>query len=38
VIVGRVGAAAQPVDAAADPERFLVVTNWFEALLERVGN
>ncbi len=25
-------------DAAVEPERFLVVVNWFEELLERVGN
>jgi hypothetical protein len=25
-------------DEALEPERFLVVVNWFEELLERVGN
>jgi Tol biopolymer transport system component len=40
VVVQDVGAAG--VNAAADealePERFLVVVNWFEELLERLGN
>ena len=30
------GAAA--ADGAVEPERFLVVVNWFEELLERVEN
>ena len=38
VIVGRTNFATQRDDAASAPERFLVVTNWFEELLERVGN
>ncbi len=30
--------AEAPGDGPASPERFLVVVNWFEELLERVGN
>ncbi len=36
VIVGQMNVAAQQADSA--PERFLVVTNWFEELRQRVPN
>ena len=36
-VVGMSGSAAA-ADGAVEPERFLVVVNWFEELLERVGN
>ncbi len=40
VIPQNVGAAGSDAaaDGAVEPERFLVVVNWFEELLERVGN
>ena len=43
VIVGRRGASLQQDDADSDgdtpePERFIVVTNWFEELRQRMGN
>ena len=38
VIVGRLNLATQQDDAASEPERFIVVTNWFEELRERMGN
>ena len=38
VIVGRLGAATQQDDAASAPERFIMVTNWFEELRQRMGN
>ena len=38
VIVGRFGAAAPQDASTSDPERFLVVTNWFEELRQRMGN
>ena len=38
VIVGRFGAAPQRDDADSEPERFIVVTNWFEELRGRMGN
>ena len=38
VIVGSVETAASADGADPDPERFLVITNWFEALRERAGN
>ena len=34
----RVGAATDREDATSEPERFVVVTNWFEELKERMGN
>ena len=37
VIVGRLNSPA-PLGTAASPERFIVVTNWFEELRQRVGN
>ncbi len=33
-----VDVSATPDSASADPERFLVVTNFFEVLRERIGN
>ena len=33
-----VAGANTAADDAAEPERFLVVVNWFEELLERMGN
>ena len=36
VIAGRVNFVQE--DAASEPERFLVVTNWFEELRQRMGN
>ena len=38
VIVGRLSVATQQEDAASAPERFIVVTNWFEELRQRMGN
>ncbi len=38
VIVGRLGAATQQDDVASEPERFIVVTNWFEELRQRMGS
>ncbi len=38
VIVGRMPSATAQDGAASAPERFIVVTNWFEELRERVGN
>ncbi len=38
VIAGRLDVATLQDDASSAPERFIVVTNWFEALLDRVGN
>ena len=33
-----VAGANTAADEAPEPERFLVVVNWFEELLERMGN
>jgi len=38
VIVGLLGIATAPDDADSEPERFIVVTNWFEELRQRMGN
>jgi len=38
VIVGRVNLAFLQEDAASEPERFVVVVNWFTELRERVPN
>ena len=38
VIAGRLDVARQQDEASSEPERFLVITNWFEALRQRVGN
>ena len=38
VIAGRTNVATQQEDAASAPERFIVVTNWFEELRQRMGN
>ena len=39
VIVGQnAGVSATPDGAAAEPERFIVVTNWFEELRQRMGS
>ena len=38
VIPQLVGAATAPGGAAPQAERFIVVVNWFEELLERLGN
>ncbi len=38
VIVGRLNVATQQEDAASEPERFIVVTNWFEELRQRMSN
>ncbi len=38
VIVGLSGLARAPDGAASEPERFIVVTNWFEELRQRMGN
>ncbi len=38
VIVGRLNLGTQQDDAASEPERFIVVTNWFEELRQRMGN
>ena len=38
VIVGRTNVTTQQEDAASAPERFIVVTNWFEELRQRMGN
>ncbi len=37
VIAGRIGVATQQDDPASNPERFIVVTNWFEELRQRMG-
>ncbi|MDH3208710.1 MAG: protein kinase, partial [Gemmatimonadota bacterium] len=36
-IVARTPSDSEPENAASDPERFLVVTNWFTELRERMG-
>ena len=38
IIVGRLNLATPQDDAASEPERFIVVTNWFEELRQRMGN
>ena len=38
VIVGRVNLAIEPDGVASEPERFILVTNWFEELRQRMGN
>jgi len=38
VIVGLLGIATAPDDADSEAERFIVVTNWFEELRQRMGN
>ncbi len=38
VVAQTVGAAVNLEGGASEPERFIVVVNWFEELLERVGN
>ena len=38
VIVGRLNVLTQQADSASEPERFIVVTNWFEELRQRMGN
>ncbi len=35
---GHLNPAGSAPDSAAEPERFIVITNWFEALKERLGN
>ena len=38
VVPQDVGATTAPQGAAPRAERFIVVVNWFEELLDRVGN
>ena len=38
VIAGRVNLAIGQEDAASEPERFIVITNWFEELRQRMAN
>ena len=38
VVVQNVTAATDPDEGATEPLRFLVVTNWFEELRQRMGN
>jgi len=38
VIAGRTNVATQQDDAASGSERFIMVTNWFEELRQRMGN
>ena len=38
VIAGLLGIATAPDDADSESERFIVVTNWFEELRQRMGN
>ncbi len=38
VIAGRISFATQQDDAASNPERFIVVTNWLDELSRRMGN
>ncbi len=38
IIAQDVGASADGNGADFEPERFIVVTNWFEELRERMGN
>ena len=40
VIVGRLGVLTlvNKRTSASEPERFIVVTNWFEELRQRMGN
>ena len=37
VIVGRLNVVTQRDDPASEPERFIVVVNWFEELRQRMG-
>ena len=36
-VVENLGAVADLEGAASDPARFLIVTNWFEELRQRMG-
>ncbi len=38
VIAGLLRPATAPDGVASEPERFIMVTNWFEELRERMGN
>ena len=38
VVPQAAGVSATPEGAASEPERFIVVTNWFEELRQRMGN
>ncbi len=38
VVPQNVNAAAAPAGEGAEPERFVVVVNWFEELRQRMGN
>ena len=38
VIAGRTNLATAPDGVASEPERFIIVTNWFEELRQRMGN
>ena len=38
IVAQQAGVSATPDGAAAEPERFIVVTNWFEELRQRMGN
>ncbi len=38
VIMGQMNVTAQQADSASAPERFIVVTNFFEELRQRMGN
>ena len=38
IVAQQAGVSATPDGAAAEPERFIVVTNWFTELRQRMGN
>ena len=38
IVAQDAGVSATPDGAASEPERFIVVTNWFEELRQRMGN